>query len=427
MTTTAPLTFKDFKRSYAATKDETEEKVAMKHHLSDIYKLYLADYLADPKRKLFIQSKHLRAVNQSIGCREHGCHKFACGECGDMVEVKFSCRHRFCARCGAAASNKWAEKLRLKLLNILHGHLVFTLPFYLRSLSIRNERVFYEALFTLSAQAIRAVLRETYGIEVGIVVVLHTYGSDLKYHPHVHVIVSCGGIRRNCVQALKGDYLCDHKVLAARFESLFKAHLCDLYAKGELNTEGVLAQGEEMTAYIDSQDKQPWIVGMNMGIQDTAHLIGYCGRYLRRACLSEYRIISIDKGMITFSFKDYKKTPRGEKPIISIKTMTATAFLDALLQHVPDKGFVGVRYYGIYANASKALEKCAYSAGQLAPLLGKGAAEESHPSESSDLETFRATQSSDFLVCSCCGIERQLVSSSMKGVVFKSFAPINDS
>jgi hypothetical protein len=424
---TGPHTFKDFKRSYASTKDETEEQVAMKHHLSDIYKFYLSAYLNDPKRKLFIDRKHLRAVNQSIGCREHGCHKFACGECGDMVEVKFSCRHRFCARCGAAASNKWAEKLRLKLLNLLHGHLVFTLPFYLRSLSKRNDRVFYEALFTLSAQAIREVLRETYGIEVGIVVVLHTYGSDLKYHPHVHVIVSCGGIRRNCVQALKGDYLCDHKVLAARFETLFKAHLCALYAKGELNTEGVLGEGEDMASYIYSHDKQPWIVGMNMGIQDTKHLIGYCGRYLRRACLSEYRILSIDNGMITFSFKDYKNTPRGESPIVSVKTVTSTEFLDSLLQHVPDKGFVGVRYYGIYANASKALEKCAYSAGQLAPLLGKQADEDPQGCESSDLATFRASQSSDFLVCTCCGLERQLVSSSMKGVVFKSFAPINDS
>jgi Putative transposase len=109
---------------------------------------------------------------------------------------------------------------------------------------------------------------------------------------------------------------------------------------------------------------------------------------------------------------------------VSVKTVTATEFLDSLLQHVPDKGFVGVRYYGIYANASKALEKCAYSAGQLAP---KGADEQTQTGESSDLETFRATQSSDFLVCSCCGIERQLVSSSMKGVVFKSFAQINDS
>ena len=299
---TQALRFKDFKKAYATIKEETGDKVAMKHHLADIYALYIAGYLSDPKRKIFIEAKHLRAVNQSMGCRVNGCHKYACGECGDMVEVKFSCHHRFCARCGAAASNKWAEKLRLRLLNILHGHLVFTLPFYLRSLAKRNEKVFYEALFTLSAQAIREVLRETYGVEVGIVVVLHTYGSDLKYHPHVHVIVSCGGIRRNCVQALKGDYLCDHKVLAARFESLFKAHLGDLYDKGALNTEGVLEEAEDLTAYIAKHDKQPWIVGLNMRIQDTAHLIGYCGRYLRRACLSEYRIISIENGFITFSF-----------------------------------------------------------------------------------------------------------------------------
>jgi Putative transposase/Transposase zinc-binding domain len=422
---TDPLKLSDFAMAEAATKGKNETK----YHLADIYTQYMEGYLKDPNRKLFIGEKHLRAVNRSRACREYGCNSYACGECGDVVQVKMSCHHRFCARCGAAASNKWAEKLNVKLLNILHGHLVFTLPFFLRALSKRNEAVFYEALFKLASKAVRDVLREKYEIEVGTITVLHTYGSDLKYHPHVHMIVSCGGIRRKCVQAMKSDYLCDHKELAGRFEKLFKEHLCALYAQNALNTEGVLDEGQDMQTYIESNNTQQWIVGLNLGIRDTKHLISYCGRYLRRACLSEYRLQSIDKGEISFTFKDYKNTPRGEKTIINTKTMSSTAFLDKLLQHVPEKGFVGVRYCGIYANASKALEKCGYIKPNMSPKseTNEKESEAEMSQEESDLKMYRRTLKEDLLICECCGEERLLISSSMKAVVFKYFTPLNDS
>ena len=414
------------------SKKKLERKIAQhfetKHHLADIYSQYTGGYMKDPARKLFLESKHLRAMNASVGCRVYGFNRYACGECGDVVEVKMSCHHRFCARCGAAASNKWAGKLSKRLLPILHGHLVFTLPFFLRALAKRNENVFYEALFRLSSKAVRDVLREKYGVEVGTITVLHTYGSDLKYHPHVHMIVSCGGIRRGSMQAMKSDYLCDHKILAERFETLFKDHLCTLYAQNALNTEGVLDEGQDMPTYLETHNKQSWIVGLNLGIQDTERLIGYCGRYLRRACLSEYRIQSIDKGEISFSFNDYKNTPRGEKTVVNTKTMPVTAFLDSLLQHVPDKGFVGVRYCGIYANASKSLQKCGYFKPNIAPKSdAKEEDSQEDNEEKSDLTHFRQTQSEDFLICECCGQERLLISSSMKSSVFKYFTPFNDS
>lgn len=406
-------------------------KYEKRHRTANIVSLYKEGYIADPKRQLYLQTKHHVAMRKCTDCQNYGVNVYACTDCGDVIEVKMSCHHRFCPRCGAAASNKWAEKLGKRLLPMLHGHLVFTLPFYLRKLCKFNEKLMYDLLFSLAAQAVREIMREKYGIEVGIICVLHTFGSDLKYHPHIHLIVSCGGVKNGKIRALKHKYLVQHTELAKRFEDLFKAELVKLYGQSALNTEGVIDEGQDMTAFIEKNDKKGWIIGLNLEIQNVDKLIGYCGRYLRRACLSEYRIKSIDKGMISFDFKDYKNTPKDAKTtLIATKTMTSTAFLDALLQHVPDKGFVGVRYYGIYANGSKALKKI-QEAEKLSTKRSEREAQfpalKAEKEEQSDLAIFRQYQIYDFLLCPCCGIERTHIESYMHGKRFYLSPLVNDS
>lgn len=398
-----------------------------KYGLADIYDLYYDDFVRDPKRTLYLQQKHHHAVRQSRNCRKYGKNAYACSECGDAVEINYSCHHRFCARCGAAASNKWVMKLNSKLVAVKHGHVVMTVPYFLRSLCKRNQSLFYEAMFRCSALAIQQIIKEKYGVKIGLISVLHTYGSDLKYHPHNHIIVSLGGVKDDTWQNLQKKYLCDHRLLAERYKKLLSAELLKLYSQNALNTEGVLEQHEDMTAFLKKYDTQNWIVGINLDIEDTQHLIGYCGRYLRRACLSEYRLISIEKDFILFGFKDYKNTPRGEKTIESVKTMSATAFLDTLLKHVPDKGFVGVRYYGIYANACKALDKC-----QKLPASthntppNKSTEATQNESDKSDLTLYRESAQCDILFCTNCEVYRQLIYSSLNGQIFKVVLPPND-
>jgi ferredoxin len=407
-------------------------KFEKKYSLSDIYTKYFSSYLVDKSRCLYLSEKHHRAVRQSINCRIYGHNQYACEGCGDCIEISYSCHHRFCARCGAAASNKWAMKLTTKLVSVKHGHVVMTVPYFLRGLCKRNQSQFYEAMFRTSALAIQQIIWEKYGVKLGLISVLHTYGSDLKYHPHNHIIVSLGGVKKDCWLNLQKKYLCDHTALGNRYKELLCAELLKLYSQNALNmghpdksgTEGALEEGEDMSDFLKRHEAQNWIVGINLDIEDTQHLIGYCGRYLRRACLSEYRIVSIENQTIQFRFKDYKNTPRGEKTIESLKSMSATAFLDALLQHVPDKGFVGVRYYGIYANACKILDKC-----HKLPQKSKQTTDDKPQTQKpiSDLMQYRQTAQHDILFCPHCEVYRQLIYSSLHGRIFKVQLAINDS
>ncbi|WP_235299785.1 IS91 family transposase [Portibacter marinus] len=327
-----------------------------KIRLSTIYSQHFQDYLRSKDRKLPIVDKHIKAVNKAMSCRTStlGLAVYSCEECGEEVHIHRSCKHRFCSRCGAADTMKWAEKTLRSLMNIKHHHVIVTLPKAFRFISKLNGDQIYNLLFKKSAEAIQEWFRIKHNLRCGIVSVLHTAGSDLKYHPHVHMILSAGGqeLTDSGFKVLKDNYLTRQQFLGKKISKIFTTQLIKNHAKGILKVSEKLQDGLEFKKWLARVNSKPWVVSIQPALEDINQIVGYVGRYSKRSCLSEYKIERADE-VIRFRYNDYKNTPRGEKPRIGIKQMQLIEFLDSLLQHVPATGFKMVRYYGLYNSMYK--------------------------------------------------------------------------
>lgn len=322
-----------------------------RYRLSEIYERYFSDYIGSADRNLSLKDKHFEAIDKSISCRTKklGICEIVCRGCGELKEIRRSCKHRFCGRCGSLATNQWSETTLRRLMNIPHHHVIMTLPKAFRKLSQMNGDVVHNALFQSSAKVLQNWFIEEYGLQIGIVSVLHTAGSDLKYHPHVHMIVSRGGKNRTSGEYKKiaGTYLCPQRELGRRLKELFTAALLNLYEGGKLRIYKRLRDKTDFRRWMDKTSCNHWIVSIQKPLEDVHQIVQYVGRYTKRACLSELKLLGI-AGEISFKFNDYKNSKRGEKPKVGICKLTPVEFLDKLLQHVPNKGYKMVRYYGLY-------------------------------------------------------------------------------
>ena len=340
---------------YIKCKLSKQSPVTKRHHLSKIYELYFEDYLRSPDRQLRIRDKHLQAIDKSKACRTNslGILEFACKSCGQVKYLYRSCKHRFCGRCGSADTFLWSKKMLSRLMDIPHHHVVFTLPKAFRSLSKMNEDKLHNELFRQSARIVKDWFNKKYAIKVGIVSVLHTGGSDLKYHPHVHMIVSRGGKEEASQKfsAIKGKYLCPQRELGVLFKEAFQKSLIKLYKKGELKVFKSINTVNQFDNWMKNLKEKHWIVSIQKPLENIEQIVGYVGRYTKRACLSEYKLESISNKRIRFLFNDYKNTPRGQAPLQSSISLKVEEFLDRLLQHVPKKSYRMVRYYGLYNSA----------------------------------------------------------------------------
>jgi len=318
--------------------------------------LYFDDYIYSSDRKLYLEKKHFTAVRKSQNCRTGrlGVSIYSCKDCNENHIIYRSCKNRFCATCGVVDTYDWCERLVQQILPIKHHHIVTTLPTDLRTLRFGNENELYNILFKASAACIIEWFKLKHNIIPGVISVLHTSGSDLKYHPHIHMIVSSGGldIQKKSIKSLKGDFLIEQRKLADIFKKHFLATLTKQFKldKFKWNTAWTKTNYKKK---IQKLNKKQWIVNIEPPLKDAQQIVGYVGRYTKRACLSEYKLNNIHDGFISFNFNDYKNTPRGEKPRISLRTYTNVEFLDRLLPHIPNKRFKSVRYYGAYTSHYK--------------------------------------------------------------------------
>jgi len=231
-----------------------------------------------------------------------------------------------------------------------------TLPKPLRHICKLNQALIYNLLFGLSAKILQEWFLHKHNIIPGIVSVLHTAGSDLKHHPHVHMIVTAGGLDPTSLKPknLKGYFLTRQRFLANKLRKAFIDKLSRLYKNNKLilPTKWKDSKLKFNTWLKNIADKQ-WIVSIQKPLEDLNQIVGYVGRYTKRACISEYKILSINDDYISFKFNDYKNTPRGQAPLQSIRKLHFNQFFDLLLQHVPDKNYRMVRYFGCYASHYK--------------------------------------------------------------------------
>lgn len=303
-------------------------------------------------------------LRRLIACRTAvlGGHVDACAGCGFARISYNSCRDRHCPKCQALKRAQWLETRLERLLPVPHFHVVFTLPEALNSLLLRNQRSLYELLFRAAAQALLQLGSDPQrlGAQLGITAILHTWGQNLLFHPHLHCVVTGGGLAPDGSRwlATRPNYLLPVKPLAKLFQGKFLAGLKQLYRGERLNlpdrvpawTDPVL-----FARWLQRLYQQQWVVYAKRPFPQAEHVFRYLGRYSHRVAISNSRLVSLENGEVRFRWKDYADDHR-----LKIMTLRAEEFVRRFLLHVLPKRFVRIRHYGVLAgrNVTTKLKRC---------------------------------------------------------------------
>jgi hypothetical protein len=301
-----------------------------------------------------------RALRQLAVCRTAalGGHVQRCLDCGREQIAYNSCRNRHCPKCQALSRARWLERQIEHLLPVEYFHVVFTLPAALAALVQANARLLYEILLQKAAQTMRDVAAnpKRLGARVGMLLVLHTWGQNLHYHPHVHAVVTGGGLSCNPLGVLdavprwvscRPGFFLPVRVLSRVFRGKFLEGLRQAFHDGTLRLPASLAglaAPEAFARWLSPLTRQEWVVYAKPPFGGPEQVLKYLARYTHRVAISNQRLLSLNDGQVTFRYKDYADDHRS-------KTMTLSGeeFLRRFLQHVLPHGFVKIRHYGLLA------------------------------------------------------------------------------
>jgi hypothetical protein len=287
-----------------------------------------------------------------------GGHVARCEDCAHIAVAYNSCRNRHCPKCQGAAAREWLAAREADLLPVAYFHVVFTLPAAIADIAYQNKAVIYDILFTASAETMVTIAADPkhLGARIGITSVLHTWGSALTYHPHVHMIVPGGGIAADASRWVpcRPDFLLHVKVLARLFRGKFLAMLIDAHSGGRLkffNTHVGLADKRTFKKFLAPLRRTEWVVYCKQPFAGPEQVLRYLARYTHRVAISNRRLVAADDGSVSFRWKDYRIEGPGRW-----KTMTLTPheFIRRFLMHVLPKGFHRIRHYGLLASGHRA-------------------------------------------------------------------------
>lgn len=327
-----------------------------KYRLADFFTQWWDIYKENPKE--FITPEQYKAVNAIRVCRTPalGVDIYACPDCGELTEVYHSCKNRFCPTCSWQDTVKWADKIKSQMMAVPHRHVVMTLPHGLNQLIKDNDKHLLNILMRVTADTFKDWMGHKFNIKPGIISVLHTFGETKNYHPHVHMIVSWGGIHQKTggLKPIKEDFV-NYKFLQDKFRCKFEDELIMMYDNHELKHGFSTREG--FLSFIKKTNKTGWVLHLEPPMNIPAQVVRYIGRYSKRACLSEYKITKIEGERISFRYKDYKTLDKNKKPIEKEMELHYRDFFPRLLQHVPLRYFRIVRYYGMYATKTKIPEE----------------------------------------------------------------------
>jgi hypothetical protein len=288
-----------------------------------------------------------------------GGHVARCEDCTHTVIAYNSCRNRHCPKCQGAAAKEWLVERQADLLPVAYFHVVFTLPAAIADIAYQDKAAIYDILFTASAETMIAIAADPkhLGARIGITAVLHTWGSAMTHHPHVHMIVPGGGISADGSRwvSCRPNFFLPVQVLSRLFRRLFLAKLRAAHQAGRLKFFGVHAHLDDaraFTAFLAPLRKAEWVVYAKKPFGGPQAVLAYLSRYTHRVAISNRRLISADETGVTFKWKDYRIEGPGR-----YKTMTLPPheFIRRFLIHVLPRGFHRIRHYGLFANANRAI------------------------------------------------------------------------
>lgn len=345
--------------------------------VQDIFAAHFEDYAAGRK----LSPEQWKAARSLILCRTAalGAHVNVCDHCGYQKISYNSCRNRHCPKCQSFTKEQWLGRQREDLLDIHYFHVVFTVPAQLNPAFLHDQRAMYDLLFRAASETVLELCadKKYLGAKPGITAVLHTWGQNLQFHPHIHMLVTGGGLTPDGKwRDSKKKFFLPVRVLSAKFRgkflALFKQKFPDV-------TEDLL----------DACRSKKWVVYCKPPFGSAEKVVSYLGRYTHRVAISNNRILSLKDGKVTFFWRDYAHGNQKK-----IMTLDALEFIRRFLMHILPSGFRKIRHYGLTAARGK----------KRRISLCRRLTHSKPPKKFAAADRLREIFGPDFDLCPCCGI-----------------------
>ena len=331
---------------------------AQKLEVADIFRDHGGAFRRDNAGHL--SRDQLKVMGAIEACRTArlGGHVAMCAKCGHDHIAYNSCRNRHCPKCQGAASRDWMEKRAADLLPVAYYHVVFTIPAGIAQIAFQNKAAVYDLLFRASAETLLTIAADPkhLGAKIGMTSVLHTWGSALTHHPHVHIVVPGGGLSQDGTRwtPCRDGFFLPVRVLSRLFRRLFLEGLAALHTKGTLRFFGELeplCEADAFARYLAPFRKSDWVVYAKPPFGGPEAVLAYLSRYTHRVAISNGRLIAADADTVTFRYKDYRRKSANRQQVMRLAT---SEFIRRFLIHVLPRGFHRIRHYGLFANAARA-------------------------------------------------------------------------
>ena len=326
--------------------------------VADIFAEYGPAYQATHNLPL----THLKVMSAITACRTKalGGHLQECDHCGAEVPAYNSCRNRFCPKCNWLAKEKWLAARKKELLPVSYFHVVLTIPDLLNPLARYNEKALYDILFKAGSETLLTLGLDPkhLGANIGFMAILHTWGSNMSAHPHLHCVVPCGGLSDDEMEWLwpkkskkRKKFFVHVNIISDLFKKKFLHYLNQSYQKGALKLEGQVAYLQEAAAFKRLKNElysKKWVTFCKQPFGGPEQVLEYLSRYSHRVAISNHRLIKVDNGRVYFKWKNYRKGGKLQETSLEV-----FEFIRRFLLHVLPKGYFKIRYYGILASRNR--------------------------------------------------------------------------
>lgn len=315
------------------------------HTIQEIFLKYGDEYI----KKHNLSKEQWKVFNaiRKCGTNELGFHICTCEECGEEYFGYNSCRNRHCPMCQGYAREKWIKNESSYLLDTNYFHVITTVPYELNEIFLYNKKICYDILFKATSESILKLCDDPkwLGAKVGITSILHTWGQTMEFHPHIHSIVTGGGLKNNKWISCDKEYLFKVQVLGSLFRGKFLYYLKKEYENLILKDIDSL---KKFNKFLEPLYSKTWITYIEPPKGKAENVIEYVGRYSFRVAISNERIKNVENGNVTFEYKDYKDESK-----IKEMTITAEEFIRRFMLHVLPNHFTKIKHYGILSNKNK--------------------------------------------------------------------------
>jgi hypothetical protein len=376
--------------------------------VADVFRRYGDAYRAQHGASLSAAQHHAMSAIELCRTAALGGHVERCDNCEHQRISYNSCRNRNCPKCQSIARAKWVEEREAELLQTQYFHVVFTLPEEIAAIAFQNKEAVYDILFRAAAETLTKIAADPahLGAEIGFLGVLHTWGQNLMYHPHLHFLVPGGGISPDGSRWIpcRPGFFLPVLVLSRLFRGLFLHYLEKAYRAGELSFYSSLLPLKEPAAFLRHLAPvraAEWVVYAKPPFAGPQQVLNYVGRYTHRIAISNNRLLSIDDGKVCFKWKDYRHDNRQGS-----MTLSSDEFIRRFLIHVLPEGFQRIRYYGFMSNGQRArkLATCR-------ELIGTPSPEPATTGNATSdyRDRYEALTGISLTLCPACGIGNMLV------------------